>query len=109
MAMLNEKSKDLQLGPGRDGKKRLEPSGIKGSALTPEQRAVLVELIGAWVNMLDGDAAAVRMTEIKGKLDHTYFGWNGPTARGAPLTIGSSGPRWRLKTRGREASTTSTR
>jgi Protein of unknown function (DUF3500) len=91
MAMLNEKSKDLQLGPGRDGKK-LEPSGIKGSALTPEQRAVLVELIGAWVNMLDGDAAAARMAEIKGKLDDTYFGWNGPTTKGSAAYYRILGP-----------------
>jgi hypothetical protein len=90
-AMLQEKVKDLLLGPGRDGKE-IQPQGIKGSALTDVQRTVLLELIGAWVNMLDGDAAAARMAEIKGKLGDTYFAWSGPTAKGSAAYYRVQGP-----------------
>jgi hypothetical protein len=90
-AMLKEKVKDLLLGPGRDGKE-LQPQGIKGSALTDMQQAVLLELIGAWVNMLEGDAATARMAEIKGKLGDTYFAWSGPTAKGSAAYYRIQGP-----------------
>jgi Protein of unknown function (DUF3500) len=89
--MLKEKVKDLQLGPGRDGKE-IQPQGIKGSALTDMQQVVLLELIGAWVNMLEGDAATARMAEIKGKLGDTYFAWSGPTAKGSAAYYRVQGP-----------------
>jgi Protein of unknown function (DUF3500) len=90
-AMLKDKVKDLLLGPGRDGKE-IQPQGIKGSALTDKQQAVLLELIGAWVNMLEGDAATARMAEIKGKLGDTYFAWSGPTAKGSAAYYRVQGP-----------------
>ncbi len=89
--MLKEKLKDLQVGPGQDGKK-LAAAGIKGSALTEMQQAVLLELIGAWVNMLEGDSATARMAEIKGKIGDTYFAWSGPTANGSAAYYRIVGP-----------------
>jgi hypothetical protein len=90
-ALLTEKFKEMVVGPGRDGKK-LEALGIKGSALTADQQAVLVQLIGAWVNMLDGESATTRMAEIKSKIADTTFGWSGPTAKGSSAYYRIVGP-----------------
>jgi hypothetical protein len=83
--------RDLILGPGRDDKK-IDPEGVKGSALTAGQKAMLLDLIGEWVNILPGDAAAARMAEIKGKLDDTYFAWLGPTKNGSAVYFRVQGP-----------------
>jgi hypothetical protein len=82
---------DLLLGPGRDGKK-IEPQGIKGSALTAAQQAMLLDVIGAWMNIAEPDAAAARMAEIKGKIGETYFAWKGPTAQGSAVYFRVQGP-----------------
>ena len=82
---------ELLLGPGRDGK-TIEPKGIKGSALTAEQRALLLEVIGTWVNIVEADAASVRMAAIKGKLSETYFAWMGPTEKGKAVYFRVQGP-----------------
>jgi hypothetical protein len=82
---------DMLLGPGRDGRK-IEPRGVKGSALTADQQAILLELIGAWVNIVEPDAAAARMAEIKDKLGETYFAWSGPTAKGSAAYFRVQGP-----------------
>jgi hypothetical protein len=82
---------DLLLGPGQDGKK-IEPQGIKGSALTADQQALLLDLIGAWVDIVEPDAARARMEEIKGNIGETYFAWRGPTARGSAVYFRVQGP-----------------
>lgn len=82
---------ELLLGPGRDGKK-IEPEGVKGSALTAAQQAMLVDVIGAWVNIAEADAAAARMKEIKDKIGETYFAWKGPTAPGSAAYFRVQGP-----------------
>ena len=68
---------ELLLGPGRDGK-TIEPKGIKGSALTKDQQALLLDVIGAWVNIVEADAATARLAAIKEKIGETYFAWSGP-------------------------------
>jgi hypothetical protein len=82
---------ELLLGPGRDGRK-IEPQGIKGSALTADQQATLLEVIGAWVNITEPDAAAARMVDIKSKIGETYFAWKGPTAKGRAAYFCVQGP-----------------
>lgn len=81
-AVLGDKPKNLVLGPGQDGK-TIPPEGLKCSTLKENQRATLLDLIGAWVRMLPADAAAKRMDELKAKIDETYFAWYGPTKEGA--------------------------
>jgi hypothetical protein len=49
------------------------------------QRDLLLDLIGAWVNIVEPDAPAARMAEIKGKIGETYFAWKGPTAKGSAV------------------------
>jgi hypothetical protein len=82
---------ELMLGPGRDGQK-IEPQGIKGSALTAQQQAMLLDVIGAWVNIVEPDTAAARMEEIKNKIGETYFAWSGPTASGSAAYFRVQGP-----------------
>jgi hypothetical protein len=82
----------LLLGPGRDGKKVPTPEGIKGSALTAKQRGTLLEVIGAWVKIVEPDTAKTRMSEIKGKIDETYFAWKGPTTKGSAVYFRVQGP-----------------
>jgi Protein of unknown function (DUF3500) len=82
---------ELLLGPGRDGR-TIEPKGIKGSALTAEQQALLLDVVGAWVNIVEPDAAAARMAAIKEKVGETYFAWSGPTAPGSAAYFRVQGP-----------------
>ncbi len=82
---------ELLLGPGRDGKK-IEPKGIKGSALTADQQAMLLDVIAAWVNIVEPDAAASRMAAIKEKIADTYFAWSGPTEKGKAVYFRVQGP-----------------
>ena len=82
---------ELLLGPGRDGK-TIEPKGIKGSALTTDQQALLLDVIGAWVNIVEPDAAAARLAAIKEKIGETYFAWSGPTEKGKAAYFRVQGP-----------------
>lgn len=51
--------------------------GLPGTRLTVGQRTMLLELIGEYVgNMADGHAK-IRMEEVRGHLDTTYFAWAG--------------------------------
>ncbi|HEY7428792.1 MAG TPA: DUF3500 domain-containing protein [Gemmataceae bacterium] len=79
------------LGPGADGKK-IDPQGIKGSALTADQQAMLLEVIAAWVNLVEPDAAKARMAEIKDKILATFFAWSGSTAKGSAAYFRVQGP-----------------
>jgi hypothetical protein len=90
-AVLGPRPLNLILGPGQDGKK-IEPQGVKGAALTAEQKAVLLDLIGEWVKILPDDSASARMAEIKAGLDDTYFAWSGPTAKGSAAYFRVQGP-----------------
>jgi hypothetical protein len=82
---------ELLLGPGRDGQK-IEPKGIKGSALSATQQGLLLDVIGAWVNMTEPATAAARMAAIKEKIGDTYFAWSGPTTKGSAAYFRVQGP-----------------
>jgi hypothetical protein len=82
---------ELLLGPGADGKK-IDPAGIKGSALNADQQGMLLDVIGAWVNIVESDAAAARMAEIRDKIGETYFAWKGPTTNGSAVYFRVQGP-----------------
>jgi hypothetical protein len=90
-AVLGAKPKNLVLGPGQDGK-TIRPEGLKCAGLNEEQRAVLLDLIGAWVHILPSDAAASRMAVLKAKIDETYFAWYGPTTNGSAAYYRIQGP-----------------
>jgi hypothetical protein len=63
-AILNFKVADLVLGLGQDGK-TIQPEGIKCSAMSATQQAMLVELVGEWAGIINEQAAGVRMAEVK--------------------------------------------
>ena len=90
-AVLGAKPKNLVLGPGQDGK-TIPPEGLKCAALKEDQRAVLLDLIGAWVHILPTDAAASRIAALKTKIDETYFAWYGPTTNGSATYYRIQGP-----------------
>jgi hypothetical protein len=90
-AILDKRPRNLILGPGQDGKK-IPAQGIKGSALAKAQQAMLLELIAAWVNILNEDAATARLAEIKKGLPDTYFAWSGPTTDGSAAYFRVQGP-----------------
>jgi len=77
-ATLSYRLADLVLGPGQDGK-TIQPEGLQGTAMNERQRALLLDLISEWANIVHESAAAERMTEIKAGLDDTWFAWSGPT------------------------------
>ncbi len=69
---------DLVLGPGQDGK-TIQPEGLKASAMTERQRAMLLEVIAEWSGIVHESAAAARLAELKADLNDTWFAWSGPT------------------------------
>jgi Protein of unknown function (DUF3500) len=82
---------ELLLGPGRDDKK-IDPKGIKGSALTAEQQTMLMDVVAAWINILEPDTAKARLKVIKEKVGETYFAWSGSTAMGSAAYFRVQGP-----------------
>ena len=78
-AILNFRVADLVLGPGQDGK-TIQPEGLKASAMNPQQRTMLLELISEWTGIVHEAAAAARLAEIRTTLDDTWFAWSGPTS-----------------------------
>jgi hypothetical protein len=77
-AILSFRLADLVLGPGQDGK-TIQPEGLKASTMNEHQRAMLVDLISEWANIVHESAAAARMAEIKAGINETWFAWSGPT------------------------------
>src|SRR4029077_2302987 len=56
-AILNYRVADLVLGPGQDGKK-IQPEGLKDSAMNDKQRAMLLEVVSEWTGIVHDSAAA---------------------------------------------------
>ena len=90
-AILNYKVADLVLGPGQDGK-TIQPEGIQCSAMNASQRAMLLDLVSEWAGIINEQAAAARMAEIKASLSQTWFAWSGPTTNGMPAYYRIQGP-----------------
>lgn len=102
LASLDEKQKaqavigdraqgELLLGPGRDGKS-IEPKGVRGSDLTVDQQGKLLDVIGAWVTIVEPGSARARMPAIKEKVGLTHFAWSGPTTPGSAAYFRIQGP-----------------
>ncbi len=90
-AVLSFQIRDLVLGPGRDGQ-MIQPEGIKGSALTEKQRAMLLDLAGEWTGILPETAAKPKMDEMKKNIADTWFAWSGPTEKGGAAYFRIQGP-----------------
>ena len=90
-AILNYQVGDLVLGPGEDGK-TIQPEGIKAPALNAAQQQMLLDLVREWVGILNDEAAAAKMSEIKSNLPETWFAWSGPTTNGSSAYFRIQGP-----------------
>jgi hypothetical protein len=90
-AILNYEVSDLVLGPGADGKV-IQPEGILASALDAAQQGLLLDIVHEWVGILNDDAAAAKMSEIKANLPRTYFAWSGATNNGSLAYYRIQGP-----------------
>ena len=90
-AILNYQVSDLVLGPGADGKV-IQPEGILASRLNASQQALLLDVVHEWVGILNDEAAAAKMTEIKANLPRTYFAWSGATTNGGLAYYRIQGP-----------------
>jgi hypothetical protein len=90
-AILNYQVGDLVLGPGEDGK-TIQPEGIKAPALNAAQAEMLLDLAHEWVGILNDEAAAAKMAEIKANLPETWFAWSGPTTQGSASYFRIQGP-----------------
>ena len=90
-AILDYQVKDLVLGPGADGRV-IQPEGIPASALDAKQQAMLLDIAHEWVGILNDDAAAAKMAEIKANLPRTYFAWSGATTNGGLAYYRIQGP-----------------
>lgn len=69
---------DLVLGPGEDGRV-IQPEGIRASELNQRQQSMLLDLANEWVGILNEEAAAAKMAEIRANLPQTWFAWSGST------------------------------
>ncbi len=76
-AILGYRLVDLVLGPGQDGK-TIQPEGLKASSMNEKQRAMLLDVISEWANIVHTSAAPARMTQLKADIDETWFAWSGP-------------------------------
>ena len=90
-ALLDYAVTDLVLGPGNDGKV-IQPEGIRASELDPHQQAMLLDVAHEWVGILNDEAAAAKMAEIKANLPQTYFAWSGATKNGGLAYYRIQGP-----------------
>jgi len=90
-AVLSYKVTDLVLGPGNDGKV-IQPEGILASELDAGQQALLLDVAHEWVGILNDEAAAAKMAEIKANLPQTYFAWSGATKNGGLAYYRIQGP-----------------
>ena len=76
-AILSYQLADLVLGPGQDGRV-IAPEGLKATEMTEKQRAMMLDVMSEWANIVHEDAAKVRMAQLKADLSETYFAWSGP-------------------------------
>jgi hypothetical protein len=90
-AVLNYEVTDLVLGPGADGKV-IQPEGILASELNPGQQALLLDVVHEWAGILNDEAAAAKMAEIKANLPRTWFAWSGSTKNGGLAYYRIQGP-----------------
>jgi hypothetical protein len=57
----------------------LDYAGIRASELTAAQKDRLLDLVGEYVRNIEDGHAKVKMTEVKQRIDKTYFAWIGGT------------------------------
>ena len=92
-AILGSSPIDLVLGPGQDGK-TIPSEGLSASQMSADQQAALLKLIGHYAGLVNDQAVAARMAEIKSTLDQTYFAWYGRRPQAVLPTSASQVQPW---------------
>lgn len=77
-AVLGYRLADLVLGPGQDGK-TIQPEGLMASTMNDRQRAMLLDLISEWADIIHQSSAEARMSQMKAEVNEMWFAWSGPT------------------------------
>lgn len=90
-AIIGTEGSDLLLGPGADGK-TIPTQGLRGSAMTAQQQAMMLDIAREWVGIMNDAHAAARIAEIRATIADTYFVWNGPTTPGSAAYFRIQGP-----------------
>jgi hypothetical protein len=90
-AILPYRVSDLVLGPGQDGR-TIQPEGLRASSLSPEQQAMLLDIVREWAGIMNDAFAEPRMNDIRAKLPDTYFAWSGPLTNGSAAYFRIHGP-----------------
>ncbi len=90
-AILGYRVADTVLGAGQDGKV-IQPEGLRAAALTPAQRAQLLDLMDEWIGMLGDSQAAARRGAVQANIAETWFAWSGPTTREGGAYFRIQGP-----------------
>ena len=75
-AVVSSQRIDLVLGPGHDGQV-LQPEGLAGAAMSPEQKRLFMALVEARLGILNEAARAPQIAAIRADLDRTSFAWFG--------------------------------
>ena len=90
-AVLRKKRGFIRVGPGNDGNIP-DAKGVPCSSFSPQQRAVLIGLIGQWVNDLPENQAKERMEQLVKEIDQMRFSWNGPLEPNSEVSYYIQGP-----------------
>lgn len=90
-AVLGDRYTNMRYGPGEEGAQPKE-EGINAAALQPNQKKLLLELIGERMGLLKPAFAKARMAQIESDLDKTWFSWYGETKKGGAATFRIQGP-----------------
>jgi hypothetical protein len=71
----------------------LEPGGLMASEMTPDQRALLMDVIGVYADLMADDIAADRLAKIEAAgIEKIGFAWAGSTERGERYHYRIQGP-----------------
>jgi hypothetical protein len=90
-ALLGYEVRNIVLGPGSDGK-MIQPEGVRAATFNPQQQTMLLDLIREWVAILEDEAAAAKMAEVKANIADTHFAWAGATTNGKGAYFRIQGP-----------------
>ena len=90
-AIIGSRVADLVLGAGQDGR-TIQPEGVRASALSAQQQAMLLDVVREWVGIQNDAFAEPRMAEIRSHLADTFFAWSGPITNGSAAYFRVQGP-----------------
>ena len=76
-AVVSDRSIDMVLGPGQDGK-TLQPEGLPASEMTIAQKSALLDVIKSRLEILNAEHVTPKIVAVQENLDKTYFAWYGP-------------------------------